>query len=205
MPVESVFRMADGTILLPSDSLESTSAIWLSEDDGKTWQDPGGTIAGVHAGVVELKDGRLMALGRGNNIDGYMPKSISSDRGKNWTYSPSPFPPIAGGQRLVLIRLKEGPLLFASFASEIMIRDRSGRERPVSGLFTALSYDEGETWQVRRLVSDDGGAGWRQVPVPTRTMLTGVTFVDDSLGFAVGHDSVILHTSDGGKIWERQH
>jgi hypothetical protein len=159
MPVESVFRMRDGTILLPSDATDTSAggtAVWLSEDEGKTWVDAGGTIAGIHAGVVQLEDGRLMALGRGDNIDGRMPKSISSDRGKSWEVSASPFPPISGGQRLVLIRLMEGPLFFASFAQEILITDASGRQRPTRGLFAALSYDEGETWDVRRPISDDG-------------------------------------------------
>ncbi len=40
------------------------------------------------------------------------------------------------------------------------IVDASGRARPVRGLYVALSFDEGETWPCRRLVSDDGpGAG----------------------------------------------
>ena len=41
--------------------------------------------------------------------------SISTDMGKTWSYSATEFPPISGGQRLVLLRLKEGPLFFASF------------------------------------------------------------------------------------------
>jgi photosystem II stability/assembly factor-like uncharacterized protein len=52
------------------------------------------------------------------------------------------------------------------------------------------------------LVSDDNGDTWRQVPAPIRTMLTGVTFIDDVLGFAVGHDSVILRSRDAGDSWE---
>jgi hypothetical protein len=36
------------------------------------------------------------------------------------------------------------------------IEDASGKTRTVHGLFAALSYDDGETWPVRRLVSDDG-------------------------------------------------
>jgi hypothetical protein len=82
-----------------------------------------------------------MALGRGDNVDGKMPKSISADMGKTWTYSATEFPPISGGQRLVLLRLKEGPLFFASFT-------------PKSGLFGALSFDEGETWPVKRIITD---------------------------------------------------
>ena len=52
------------------------------------------------------------------------------------------------------------------------------------------------------LISDDGGASWRQVEAPTRTMLTAVAFVDNQIGVAVGHDSVILRTTDGGDTWE---
>jgi hypothetical protein len=157
MPIESVFRMSDGTIVMPSDARNSASTIWLSEDEGQNWKEAGGSIAGIHAGVVQLKDGRLMALGRGNNVRGMMPKSISTDRGQTWEYSATPFPPISGGQRLVLIRLSEGPLFLASFADKgIQITDSSGQNRQVSGLFAAISYDEGETWDIRRPVSDDG-------------------------------------------------
>jgi hypothetical protein len=106
--------------------------------------------------VVELRDGRLLAFGRGDTINGRMPQSISADQGQTWTYGASPFPPIGGGQRLVVLRLAEGPIFFASFAKSLAIKDASGRERAVSGLFAALSFDEGQTWPVRRLVTDDG-------------------------------------------------
>lgn len=159
MPVESVFRTQEGYIVLPCDAVtgdEGGTAILISKDGGKTWFDAGGRAAGIHAGIVQLRDGRLMAMGRGDEIDGMMPMSFSSDMGRTWEYRPSPFQPIGGGQRLVLRRLKEGPIFFASFAQEMMIVDASGRERPVSGLFGALSLDEGRTWPYRRLISDDG-------------------------------------------------
>jgi len=158
MPVESVFRTHEGYIILPCDAVTGGyggTAIHISKDNGLTWFDPGGKAAGIHAGIIQLKDGRLMAFGRGDNIDGMMPKSISSDIGETWMYSPSVFPPISSGQRLVLLRLRESPIFFASFAEEMAITDTSGRQRKVSGLFGALSFDEGETWDVRRLITDD--------------------------------------------------
>ena len=85
-----------------------------------------------------------------------MPKSISHDVGKTWTYSPSIFQPISTGQRLVLLRLHEGPLFFASFGKDMTIVDKAGRHHKASGLFGAVSFDEGETWAVRRLITDDG-------------------------------------------------
>jgi photosystem II stability/assembly factor-like uncharacterized protein len=56
------------------------------------------------------------------------------------------------------------------------------------------------------VLSDDDGKTWRQAKsVPTRITLTGVWFVDPRQGWAVGHDAVIIHTSDGGEVWELQH
>ncbi len=53
--------------------------------------------------------------------------------------------------------------------------------------------------------SDDQGVTWLQAPVPTRQLLTAVHFVDAQRGWAVGHDSLILHTSDGGETWVMQY
>ncbi len=178
MPIASVFRRQDGSILLACDAVsggDGGTAVWLSDDNGDTWYDPGagqpvpefaagksgGWIAGIHAAVVELTDGRLMAYGRGDTIDGRMPKSLSSDGGKTWHYSASPFPPVAGGQRCVLLRLQEGPIFCASFTgarrapTPMPIVDASGNERLVTGLFGALSYDDGDTWEHTRLITDD--------------------------------------------------
>lgn len=52
------------------------------------------------------------------------------------------------------------------------------------------------------LVSDDAGHNWAQRPVPTRATLTSVFFVNDRLGWAAGHDAVILRTTDGGESWQ---
>ena len=143
----------DGRILLCCDAGpdgEAGTALHVSRDGGKTWEDTGSKIAGIHAGIVERKDGSLMAFGRGNAIDGHMPCSISYDGGYTWTYSATEFPPIGSGQRLVLKRLQEGPIMLCSFGE--------------NGLFVALSYDEGATWPVKKLLTDgktrvlDGGA-----------------------------------------------
>jgi len=154
---EPVFRTRDGAIVFGADA-EHGSTVWVSRDNGQTWADPGGKINGIHAGIVELNDGRLMALGRNQNIDGWMPMSISTDMGKSWEPSASPFPPLTGGQRAALIRLKEGPLFFASFARDVYnfepTPDGVRPPRHVASLFGAISYDEGKTWPVRRIISD---------------------------------------------------
>ena len=52
------------------------------------------------------------------------------------------------------------------------------------------------------LVSKDNGTQWRQVIVPTRSTLTALTFINDKMGFAVGHRQTIIKTQDGGESWE---
>ncbi len=151
-PVGGVFRSSWGSIILPCEA-GSSSVLWISEDNGQHWYNPGGIISGIQAAVVELNDGRLLALARQTGS-----KSISYDRGESWTYSPSEFPHIDSGQRPVLLRLEEGPILFASFTQWEAITDAQGREQPGGGMFAALSYDEGRTWPVKKLVSPGGPA-----------------------------------------------
>jgi photosystem II stability/assembly factor-like uncharacterized protein len=172
-PIASTFVTDKGYIVLPSDwpwhENGNGTALWISRDRGQTWSTPGGRIAGIHAGVTQLKDGRLMALGRSSNINGRMPKSISSDMGRTWTYQASRFEPIGGGQRLVLLRLKEGPLFMASFARNKSLSDSVGNVRKVRGLFGAVSFDDGQSWPLQKLITPgdppreiDGGGNTRK-------------------------------------------
>ena len=55
------------------------------------------------------------------------------------------------------------------------------------------------------VLSDDGGANWRQVNSPTQFTLTALYFLDEKNGWAVGHDSVILKSNDGGASWRQVH
>ena len=56
------------------------------------------------------------------------------------------------------------------------------------------------------VLSDDDGKTWRQAKkVPTTVTLTAVDFVDDKTGFAVGHDTIVIQTTDGGETWVKQY
>ena len=176
-PIAGMFMTKSGAIIQACDgtwSGEGPTAIHVSRDGGKTWTDPGGNVRGIHAGIVELNDGRLMAFGRGQAIDGKMPMSISSDMGKTWTYEASPFPPIGGAQRLAFMRLREGPLMLVSFSNTrhnhpfakkyngapgVESHDLNGKLATVHGPFAALSFDDGKTWPVKRLLSAPKDAG----------------------------------------------
>jgi len=53
------------------------------------------------------------------------------------------------------------------------------------------------------LMSTDA-TNWQQAQVPVQSTLTSVFFLNDNLGWAVGHDAVILHTKNGGTSWHIQ-
>nr|VFJ58951.1 MAG: Uncharacterized protein BECKFW1821A_GA0114235_10875 [Candidatus Kentron sp. FW] len=49
------------------------------------------------------------------------------------------------------------------------------------------------------------GHEWLQAKVPTRMLLTGLSFFGEQRGWAVGHDALILSTSDGARTWHKVH
>lgn len=167
-PIASMFQTREGFLVLPCDATPGGSggtALQISTDRGRTWYDPGGTIAGIHAAVTQLDDGRLLAIGRGDAIEGRAPFSYSSDLGKTWLSIASPFPAIRGGQRPILLKLQEGALLLGSFANRpdqsewdvpVYGVDANGNQHRLSGFFVAVSYDEGRTWPHIRALSPDG-------------------------------------------------
>ncbi len=180
--IPSPFRSSEGSIYLPCDASplgQGGSLLHTSSDGGTSWSvlhkgadqsvfAPGGTgpwIAGIHSGIDQAADGSLVAVGRGDTIDGKLARSVSSDQGNSWHYSASPFPPIGGGQRPVLRRLLDGSLLLVSFTTGSMFRGADGKEFEGFGMFAALSMDGGTTWPYRRLLTDGvtrtlDGRGW---------------------------------------------
>ena len=77
-----------------------------------------------------------------------------------------------------------------------------------AGTLLAMSTD-------RLLRSDDGGRRWRDVPLPLQaavdrgfititSSLRDIAFADDRNGWIVGHDGVVLASTDGGLTWARQ-
>lgn len=51
------------------------------------------------------------------------------------------------------------------------------------------------------LLSDDQGKTWSQALVPVSSDLVAVHFPDAQVGYAVGHDGVVLKSIDGGEQW----
>lgn len=74
----------------------------------------------------------------------------------------------------------------------------------INGLAMAGSRVVGVGQRGHIVLSDDQGKSWRQAVVPLSTDLTAVHFSSATQGWAVGHDGVILHSTDAGATWSRQ-
>jgi hypothetical protein len=178
-PINSAFRDDAGRMYVSSDGSGGESVLWASDDDGATWFDTGGRSAGRHTSYAPLKDGRILGMGGKNTqIDGFMPKAISSDRGRTWTVSKTPFTWQGTNQRPTLIRLKSGRLFFAG---DFIHHGTGAQPKGVThvGSYVALSDDEGETWRIKRLV----GAQLHEAPERAERM-KGPT-----LGYAVARQA----------------
>jgi len=172
-PQGNAFTMSDGALISFSDGSPdhgSGSSVNLSNDGGKSWSMH--TLKdgppGNHANGVELKDGRLMTFSRdkGRTL-GCLPKSLSSDHGRTFTYHKTEFRGIGTVMRLALIRLEHSnldldpkalgrkPILLVSIAPDGMPgKDANGNDATIHGTYAAVSWDEGETWPLKRVMSD---------------------------------------------------
>jgi len=161
-PINTAFRDKAGNLYVACDGAGGRSFLWVSRDDGKTWQDTGGRTTGRHSGFVHLDDGRIFCMGGKNaNVDGMQPQNVSTDLGKTWTASASIFPVCGGGQRPALLRLASGRLFFACDYKPNFYRDRKPPARVAdlsikpdqAACFVTVSDDNGKTW-----------SKWRKLP-----------------------------------------
>ena len=88
-----------------------------------------------------------------------------------------------------------GPAIQARLAPESLLLDGAA-----AGARLVVVGERGHV-----LLSADGGVSWKQARVPVRALLTAVHMHDARLGWAVGHDAVILRTEDGGATWSVVH
>jgi hypothetical protein len=151
-PINTVLRDINGTIYVPSDGCGGKSVLWAGKDNGATWYDTGGRTNGRHTTFALLEDG-LTILGMGGkntNIDGFMPKSVSTDGGKTWQISKTPFPAQGANQRPSIIRLHSGSLFFAGDYQSINGAQPQGITEV--GAYVALSDDDGKSWKMKPLL-----------------------------------------------------
>ncbi len=173
-----IAQLSDGRLIVPAawhrtidiDSRNARAVVWLSDDEGRTWSRSESALplpgrGAMEPGVVELCDGRLLMIIRTSLDQIY--RSYSGDRGVTWS-APEPMGVGAPVAPSTLVRIPStGDLL-------LIWNDcfRAGPEAEAVRvpLTTAISRDEGATWEHRRDLETDPELWFAY---------TSVTFVDD--------------------------
>ncbi len=151
--------------------------------------------------VASDGDGTLWAVGKEGAI------IASADAGLSWGQVP-------GGTSadLTAIAFRGDHGVIVGLGGVKLITDNSGLDW--TGIPSDISLDlycaaippSGSYWAFGSftiLRSVGGGQKWERLTsgsVLTAT-LTGIEFLDDTLGFAVGYNGTILRTTDGGAVW----
>ena len=156
-------RLGSGRILAPSalhGPMPATrrhghAFCFYSDDDGLTWErstdsvDVGSESGSQEPGVVELTDGRVMMYVRTDHGRPY--RCYSADQGLSWS-QPAPMSVASPCSPQTIRRIpSSGDLL-------MMWNDTRGPAR--RPLTSAISRDEGDTWEQRVTLEDEDGLAW---------------------------------------------
>ncbi|WP_206610968.1 sialidase family protein [Mariniphaga sediminis] len=164
---DRVIQLEDGRLMMAV-ALHTPGGEWknqadlfsyYSDDNGKTWTSsakvPNTTdVVTQEPGLIEMKDGRIMMYIRASG--GFQQLSYSSDKGKTWSHVeasniPSPLSP-ATIERIP----GTGDWLLVWNNNDGSNPEIKGKRTPLT---TAISKDEGKTWNYIKNVNDDPD-GW---------------------------------------------
>ncbi len=194
-------QMRSGRIVIPcsrTDSVPWWNFAIYSDDHGKTWQLSENEIGpGVNESqVVELADGSLMVTMRADAVTGYRMGSTSKDGGKTWS---------------AMSEVRELPdtscqasMLRYSWADQPGGKSRILFSNPVktgrSEGTVRLSYDEGKTWPVAKLIFKDYFGYSCLVAMPDGTI--GCLFETEGCSKIVFQSFSLEWLTDGKDVWK---
>lgn len=141
-----LLKLSNGEVIFPIYDEVNWRAIFGISKDLKHWEFTGyiTTPKGcIQPAVVELENGRLLCLLR--TRDRFIYKSESDDYGRTWSKT-EPTALKNPNSGIDLIKLRDGRLL-------VVFNDSFGKRTPLN---IGISNDNGKTWQVWSLESDEG-------------------------------------------------
>ena len=151
-------QLRSGRLIIPCTHLNGdvgTDHIIYSDDHGRSWH-LGGTIEGKmdEDQIVELSDGSLMINMRNYEDKGHRGISISKDRGLIWSKATSDPTLIEPTCEASFIRYTQSP----PFAKNRLLFSNPASPDDRIRMTVRLSYDEGKTWPVAKLLNAGGSA-----------------------------------------------
>ncbi len=195
-----IVQLADGRLMVisrndkPEDQAKfgGKSPFSFTSDFGKTWT----YVASEFPAISSVQRQVLMRLKEGPALSRPAP-SLVERPAPSLVEGPVPSP--VEGSNGPALSLSNGPLLLCSFTDQgrdwkqrkgLTFRAADGSEFTGYGLFAALSFDEGKTWPVRRLLTPGGPAR------PYPTIDRGIGELSDTLAEHVGYLAA-TQTRDG--------
>ena len=192
---DRILQLDSGRIILPvfqSDSgLPFDAFCYYSDDDGDTWQTSKTKmeLSGHGAqgpSVVVLKDGSLLAILRTSL--GALYKSYSHDQGENWTKPVSTGLPSPASTPLIKRIPTTGDLLLIwNNIYDPEHPDFQNGHGPRNPLTSAISQDEGNSWQYIKNIEDRR---------PGSTSTPAVTFL--------GNEALVSYYTQGKRLPEHE-
>lgn len=156
-------QLRSGRLLVPCDHSESDgmySHVIFSDDHGRSWKLGGSLPRNTdEASAVELADGAVMINMRNNNYRFMRAVSVSADAGLTWSkirFDRGLVEPVCEGS---ILRYSLAP---AHGKNRLLFSNPASRSR--DKMTVKLSYDEGATWPVARLVNP-GPSGYSDLAV----------------------------------------
>ena len=114
----------------------------------------------------------------------------------------------AAGAVLAVLALFANTSATAAGFRDVLDTPAALTTRATAGLFNGLARAGSRIVAVGQrghiVLSDDGGTSWKQARVPVASDLVAVSFPTPTHGWAVGHDGIVLHSTDAGATWTRQ-
>lgn len=143
--------------------------VYYSDDNGETWKPNDAWIIGWHdqkytdsfveATGVELRDGRLLMIGR--SLTGRLYQATSDDKGKSWSYA-TPTDLVSSDSPPYLIKFPQTGDLLIVWNEISREENRKGFRR--SRLESAISKDDGKTWEHFKTIEHGGVPAMGQIP-----------------------------------------
>lgn len=134
------------------------SIVHISDDEGLTWREVEipGSQGKVHANLIEMQDGRILAFMRSRSAD-YIYRSVSLDYGETWSV-PEKTELANNNSSISVIKLLSGALAIAcnpvGYGVDVSKTYWPYQRCPVE---VAISEDEGISWNYRRIIEPGEG------------------------------------------------
>jgi len=184
--------------------LSKPNRVFKTTDGGRSWRRQASEIEDMPACFSERE---CIAGGSNGRV-------LTTSDGNNWVARKTPLGRATIGEIKLLPNGTAWAIETIDSDSYLLRSDDKGKSWTVIGgvlhhVINGLMFQDkrnGVIVNIGFYWTNDGGVTWNSVKLPDGDLsLHAAYFVDENLGWAVGQSKTILHTTNGGKTWIKQH